>query len=75
MFPHFFKSPFVKGIINTQAVNGAKTVKAAYAEFIKKNGHAFKEKKRETKLKHGIEKIGAKKDNKENKNGEKDKVQ
>jgi hypothetical protein len=29
---------------------------AAYSEYIKKNGHVWKEKKKEIKLNHGIEK-------------------
>ena len=73
LHPHFLKSTMMKGIISAQTVAAAKVKYLAYGEWIKKNGHQFKEKKKETKLKHGIEKIGAKhKDQKEPKNEDKD---
>ena len=63
----------MRSIISSKTVSEAKIKYQAYGEWIKKNGHQFKEKKKETKLKHGIEKIGAKhKDQKEPKNEDKD---
>ena len=47
----------MKSIILSKSKEEAKSIKSAYGDYIKKNGHAFKEKKKESKLKHGIEKL------------------
>ncbi len=46
----------MKSIITTNSVKESKAVYSAYLEYIKKNGHNWKEKKRDIKLNHGIEK-------------------
>ena len=62
MAPIWYKSTMMKSIINSNSIKEAQGVWTAYAEYIKKNGHQFKEKKKESKFNHGIEK--AKKENK-----------
>ena len=62
MSPIWYKSTMMKSIINSNSIKEAQAVWTAYAEYIKKNGHYFKEKKKESKFNHGIEK--AKKESK-----------
>jgi hypothetical protein len=47
----------MKSIISSNSLKEAKTVWTAYVEWVKKNGNFFKEKKKESKLNHGIEKV------------------
>jgi len=53
---NWMKSTMMKGIIMSSSVKESKAVWASYSDYIKKNGHIWKEKKKEIKLNHGIEK-------------------
>ena len=55
IYLHFFSEPWVKGTIVSQTDSTTKKTKEAWKEWIKKNGHTFKENKRPTKLKHKLE--------------------
>ena len=46
----------MKSIIMSSSSKESKAVWASYSEYIKKNGNIWKEKKKEIKLNHGIEK-------------------
>ena len=45
----------MKSVIQTNAIKEAKAMWAAYGDYVKDNGHIFKEKKKESKIGHGIE--------------------
>jgi len=45
----------MKSVIQSNAVKEAKAMWAAYGEYVKDNTHIFKEKKKESKIGHGIE--------------------
>ena len=53
---NWLKSTMMKSIIASSSTKESKAVYAAYSEYIKKNGNIWKEKKKEIKLNHGIEK-------------------
>ena len=59
----WYKSTMMKSIIVSNSVKEAQAVWTAYSEWIKKNTHFFKEKKKENKLNHGIEKAKKKQEN------------
>jgi hypothetical protein len=52
----WYKSTIMKSLIASNSNKEALAGWTAYSEYIKKNGHFFKEKKKENKLNHGIEK-------------------
>jgi len=52
----WLKSTMMKGIIASNAQKESKTFWNAYADYVKKNGNIWKEKKKDIKLNHGIEK-------------------
>jgi hypothetical protein len=56
----WFKSTMMKSIIKSNSEKESKIVWTAYIDYVKKNGHFFKEKKKESKLSHGIEKYKGK---------------
>lgn len=56
----WLKSTMMKKIINTNAQKEALAAWTAYTDWVKSNGHIFKEKKKESKLNHGIEKASEK---------------
>ena len=56
MSPIWYKSTMMKSIITSNSIKEAQGVWSAYSDYVKKNGHFFKEKKKESKFAHGIEK-------------------
>lgn len=52
----WLKSTMMKSIITSSAAKESKGVYMCYNDYIKKNGHIWKEKKKEIRLNHGIEK-------------------
>lgn len=52
----------LKSFITGKSAEEAKEVWIAFSDWVKKNGHNYKPAKSDKKLKHGIEKILAKKD-------------
>ena len=63
----WLKSTMMKSIISSKTQEETKDIHACYGEFIKRHGHGYKPAKSDKKLKHGIEKIQAKKDRREEK--------
>ena len=61
----WLKSTMMKGIIASNAQKESKAFWNAYADYVKKNGHIWKEKKKDIKLNHGIEKATVKVQQKE----------
>ena len=57
------KSTMMKSIITSNSAKESKDYQVKYAAYIKKNGHIFKEKKKDIKLNHGIEKASIKNQN------------
>ena len=55
MTPVWHQKTMMKSVIQSNAVKEAKNMWAAYGEYVKDNGHLFKEKKKESKIGHGIE--------------------
>ena len=53
----------MKSIITSNSSKESKDYQVKYAAFIKKNGNVFKEKKKDIKLNHGIEKASIKNQN------------
>ena len=53
---NWMKSTMMKSIIMSSSSKESKAVWASYSDYIKKNGNIWKEKKKEIKLNHGIEK-------------------
>jgi Tfp pilus assembly protein PilZ len=51
----WLQKTMMRSVIQSNAVKEAKAVWIAYSEYIKNNGHLFKEKKKENKMGHGIE--------------------
>lgn len=57
---NWYKSTMMKSVITSNSIKESKVVWGEYVDYIKKNGNVFKEKKKESKLSHGIEKLQAK---------------
>ena len=55
----WYKSTLLKSVIDSSSMKNALLNWKGYQEYIKKNGHSFKEKKKESKLNHGIEKASS----------------
>ena len=56
----WYKSTMMKSVIVSNSIKESRVVWQEYVDYIKKNGNTFKEKKKESKLSHGIEKTQAK---------------
>lgn len=59
---NWIKSCMIKSIIISKSTAEAKDQWLRFTDYIKTNGHTFKQVKSDKKLKHGIEKIQPKKD-------------
>ena len=55
MSPIWHQKTMMKSVIQSNAVKEAQAMWASYGDYVKANGHFFKEKKKESKIGHGIE--------------------